>query len=153
MRLIVNADAGREVIRLSAGRLLLAIEPTGVYLENRATSERIEIARFVDETGTPRIDGDRLSAIASLSDREQLVFALLGEGLGMAEIGKRLGLSVKTIETYRARIKQKLNIDRGSQLITLAVEWNLKGRPIGTPGVMQSQNCGNNKIPDENKME
>jgi DNA-binding NarL/FixJ family response regulator len=66
--------------------------------------------------------------IAVLSDREMEVFRLIGEGVDMTQIGERLGLSVKTIETYRARIKQKLNITNRMELIHAAVEWVLKQR-------------------------
>lgn len=66
-----------------------------------------------------------LASIADLSDRELEVFRMLGEGLDMARISERLNLSVKTVETYRARIKQKLNIDNRMELIHAAVKWVL----------------------------
>ena len=50
---------------------------------------------------------------------------MLGEGKGMAEIATRINVSIKTVETYRARIKQTLNIKSRSLLIALAVESRL----------------------------
>jgi len=71
--------------------------------------------------------GDRNpSLICLLSDRELEVFQYLGEGLDMTRIGERMQLSIKTVETYRARIKQKLNMTSRTELIRSAVEWVLQ---------------------------
>jgi len=73
--------------------------------------------------------GDRNpSLIGLLSDRELEVFQYLGEGLDMTRIGERMQLSIKTVETYRARIKQKLNMTSRTELIRRAVEWVLQNR-------------------------
>ena len=58
-----------------------------------------------------------------LADRELQVFELTGRGLNTREIAARLRVSVKTIETYRARIRQKLNLQDGSELLQLAISW------------------------------
>lgn len=63
------------------------------------------------------------SPIARLTDRELEVFGLLGEGKGTREIAEQLCLSVKTVETYRARLKEKLNLKSGSKLLQQAFEW------------------------------
>ncbi|UCG58575.1 MAG: response regulator transcription factor [Phycisphaerales bacterium] len=63
------------------------------------------------------------SPIDRLTDRELEVFSLLGEGKSRREIAERLCLSVKTIETYRSRIKGKLNLSSGSELLKCAFEW------------------------------
>jgi DNA-binding NarL/FixJ family response regulator len=67
------------------------------------------------------------SPLDRLSDREREVFELLGRGLSIKEIGKRLHLSVKTIETYKAHLKQKLNLESTSQLVRHAVSWVERG--------------------------
>lgn len=54
--------------------------------------------------------------IVKLSDREIEVFELIGRGLSSREIARQLNLDVKTVETYRARIKTKLSIVSASQL-------------------------------------
>jgi DNA-binding NarL/FixJ family response regulator len=51
------------------------------------------------------------------------VFHLIGEGLGISEIGLRLHLSVKTIGTYRERIKEKLNLRNSTELLRHAFNW------------------------------
>lgn len=58
-----------------------------------------------------------------LADRELEVFGLIGQGAKTSEIAARLHLSVKTIETYRDRIRQKLNLENGSQLAAQAAQW------------------------------
>jgi DNA-binding NarL/FixJ family response regulator len=58
-----------------------------------------------------------------LSDREFEVFQLLGHGFSTSEISKKLNLTVSTIETYRAHIKDKFNLRNASELVKLAVQW------------------------------
>ncbi|MCW8137519.1 MAG: response regulator transcription factor [Planctomycetota bacterium] len=58
-----------------------------------------------------------------LSDRELQVFQLLGMGRATRQIAKELHLSIKTIETYRANIKKKLNLNDGLELLQHAVRW------------------------------
>lgn len=58
-----------------------------------------------------------------LSDRELQVFRLIGSGLGTSRVAQELQLSVKTIETHRQRIKQKLGLANGTELTKRAAEW------------------------------
>ena len=64
-----------------------------------------------------------VSAIERLSDRELEVFRLIGEGHRTRQIAKKLHLSVKTIETYRAHIKEKLNLADAAELLQYAIRW------------------------------
>jgi DNA-binding NarL/FixJ family response regulator len=61
--------------------------------------------------------------IERLTDRELSVFELIGEGRTTREIGVRLRVSVATIETYRARIKEKLDLENAGQLHARASSW------------------------------
>lgn len=63
------------------------------------------------------------SPLEVLSDRELEVFELTGRGFGTRDISERLGLSIKTIESYRARIKTKLNLSGAAELMQHAVQW------------------------------
>lgn len=63
------------------------------------------------------------SPVARLADRELEVFQLIGRGQGTRKIAENLNLSVKTVESYRARIKEKLQLDDGIQLLQRAVQW------------------------------
>lgn len=60
-----------------------------------------------------------------LSDRELEVFQLIGEGITTKEIADTLNLSIKTIETYKSHIKNKLDIRDSTELIQFAVEWKV----------------------------
>jgi DNA-binding NarL/FixJ family response regulator len=63
--------------------------------------------------------------VDQLSDREMETFELIGAGLGSREIAERLCISVKTVEAYRQRIKEKLGIGTAPELARRAVEWVL----------------------------
>jgi DNA-binding NarL/FixJ family response regulator len=63
------------------------------------------------------------SAVERLSDRELEVFRLIGEGYGTREIAEKLHLSIKTIETYRAHIKEKLGFQDANELLRSAIQW------------------------------
>jgi len=58
-----------------------------------------------------------------LAEREMQVFELTGHGLSTRQIAERLHIDVKTVETYRARIKEKLMLNDSSQLLQLAIKW------------------------------
>jgi len=70
------------------------------------------------------------SSIASLSDRELEVFRLIGEGLGTRQIAEHLALSVKTVESYQAHIKDKLMLRSARELVQHAIEWTLGEKPL-----------------------
>ena len=63
------------------------------------------------------------SPLEVLSDRELEVFEMTGRGIPSREISERLHLSVKTVESYRARIKTKLGLANGTELMKHAVAW------------------------------
>lgn len=63
------------------------------------------------------------SPLEVLSDRELEVFEMTGRGRPTREIAERMHLSVKTVESYRARIKTKLNLESGTELMQHAVHW------------------------------
>ncbi len=65
----------------------------------------------------------KLTGIEQLTDRELEVFELIGRGRSTREIGARLHLGSTTVDTYRARIKTKLQIENSSQLMHEAVRW------------------------------
>jgi DNA-binding NarL/FixJ family response regulator len=63
------------------------------------------------------------SPLGNLTDRELEVFELVGRGISTAMIAERLGVSVKTIETYRSNIKTKLDLKDAADLIRYATTW------------------------------
>jgi DNA-binding NarL/FixJ family response regulator len=62
-------------------------------------------------------------AVERLSDRELEVLELIGKGNEVRQIGKLLHLSPKTVETHRAHIKEKLNLQNARQVARFAVQW------------------------------
>lgn len=66
---------------------------------------------------------DYVSSVALLADRELQVFEMLGKGQGTRQIAELLLLDVKTVETYRARIKDKLGLKDSSELLQRAIAW------------------------------
>lgn len=67
--------------------------------------------------------GSGESAVSQLSDRELEVFRMLGEGIETRRISALLGLSMKTVQAYCARIKEKLNLANATELLREAVRW------------------------------
>jgi DNA-binding NarL/FixJ family response regulator len=63
------------------------------------------------------------TSVSNLSDRELEVFRLIGQGYSTRKIAEMLHLSIKTVETYRAHIKGKLNLEDAAQLLQYAVQW------------------------------
>ena len=62
------------------------------------------------------------SRLSSLSDRELEVFRLIGEGRSTRQIAEKLHLSIKTVETYQAHIKDKLSLHSGRELVQHAIQ-------------------------------
>lgn len=63
------------------------------------------------------------SPIEDLSDRELQIFSLIGQGRSTRQIAEELHLSIKTVETHRAHIKEKLNLKSATELVQHAVQW------------------------------
>lgn len=64
------------------------------------------------------------SPVEQLSDRELVVFDLLGQGLGTRAIAERLRVSIKTVQAYCGRIKEKLNLGSATELLREAMRHN-----------------------------
>src|SRR5439155_10515115 len=87
------------------------------YLSRRMNERMID--KFSNDASTPAVSGLDLER---LSDRELEVLQLIGHGSGTRDIAAQLRLSIKTVETYRAHIKQKLQLRNRIELIRLAME-------------------------------
>ena len=115
---------------LRAGALGYVVKQEAVEVIVRAVRAVAAGEIFVSEAVASRIVG-RLragggqvgSALESLSDRELNVLSLIGRGLGTREIAECLHISVKTVESYRERLKEKMNLRSGSELVRYAVRW------------------------------
>jgi DNA-binding NarL/FixJ family response regulator len=89
-----------------------------IYLSDRMSNKMLQ--QFIG--GAPSMIQSRIS---SLSDRELEVFRLIGEGRATREIADELHLSIKTVETYQAHIKEKLALRSGRELIQHAIQWKI----------------------------
>lgn len=91
--------------------------------------------------GRPAEDGMADSTAQILSNRELEVFGLIGRGHKTAEIARQLKLSVKTIETHRLRIREKLGLTDSAKLAYAAVRWvheqngTTNSSPVARPAV------------------
>jgi DNA-binding NarL/FixJ family response regulator len=86
-----------------------------VHVSERMSQNLLE--RVAHEGPAPR------GRLGGLTDRELEVFELIGRGLSTSNIADRLGVSIKTIETYRSNIKAKLDLKDATDLIRYAATW------------------------------
>jgi DNA-binding NarL/FixJ family response regulator len=90
-------------------------------------SGRVYLSELMHNRLLYKVVGGVSAALASdlgqLSDRELEVFQLIGEGRSTRQIGDSLHLSVSTVETYRAHLKQKLGLANATELVQRAVQW------------------------------
>ena len=89
-------------------------------------SGRIYVSETVAQGVLERIGNPErfpVGSLAALTDRELEVFELIGRGRSTAAIARHLGVSVKTIETYRANIKTKFNLQDATDLVRYATSW------------------------------
>ena len=108
---VMKAEAMTHV--LSAVRKVLE---GGIYVSPRF-SERLVFKAIQS------LEGGMGSPVDKLSDRELEVLHLLGRGFGTREIASELHLSVKTIETHRAHIKEKLGFKDAGEMVRFAIDW------------------------------
>jgi DNA-binding NarL/FixJ family response regulator len=87
-----------------------------LYVSERVSANIVK--RFVDGKAEGVSSPEEL-----LSDREMEVFQLIGQGFGTRQIADQLHVSVKTVETYRANVKEKLNLKNATELMKHAVHW------------------------------
>lgn len=86
------------------------------------------VARKLLRRVTGKQSDKERTGMDALSDRELEVFELIGLGKSINEIAEHLHLSPKTVETYRAHLKEKLNIESSHQLAREAFIWSVQGQ-------------------------
>lgn len=121
----IHAGARGYITKQEATRkILLALETVHrgeVYL-----GENIAMNLARQATGRSRTKTGL--SVNQLSDREFRVFEMIGRGYSTREISAQLKLDRRTVETYRARIKDKLNLKNSSELLRQAIQWGQAGR-------------------------
>lgn len=139
-RAILEHDSACRVIVLSMYsdreyvRRALKAGAAGYVVKRSAAKEVVEAIRAVFGGGrylSPRVadvviddyaDDKAADPLARLSTREREVLQLLAEGRTGAQIAERLSLSQKTVETYRARLVEKLGIRDVAGLVRFAIQ-------------------------------
>ncbi len=116
-------------------RRVLAAGAQGYVMKRHADSEVLEAARRVRDGSVyvgraarlplePAADAiGENGSLDILTDREFEIFLLIGQGFMPRHVAERLSLSVSTVEVYRQRIKEKLEIDSSTMLLRYAVRW------------------------------
>jgi DNA-binding NarL/FixJ family response regulator len=89
-----------------------------IYVSDRVANKML--THYITGAGTLRN-----SSIADLSDRELEVFRLIGEGHGTRQIAEELHISIKTVESYQAHIKEKLSLRSARELMQHAIQWSM----------------------------
>jgi len=106
----ITKDEASEKV-MTAIRKVVAGE---IYLSEQMTARVLENLSGKNAGGSP---------LERLTDRELEVFQLIGNGKTAKQIAESLNLGLTTIDTYRARIKEKLNLKNANELIHEAAEW------------------------------
>ena len=117
---LVVADAAAPPIDRSPIRTEPPTKPVPKSMRNKPTPS----------LGTPVVldDDTVVPAVGALSEREREVLEMLAQGYAQREVGEKLGVSVKTIETYRARLTQKLGLKTRAELVKYALAVGLLRR-------------------------
>lgn len=124
-----------RAVRAGALGYVMKQAPTAEVMEAIRATLRGEL--YLSETMRSRMVQQHLhgpaepvkSDIDVLSDRELEIFELIGKGETTRKISAKLNLSVSTVETHRAHIKEKLHLTNAVELVRRAVEWlNQQGR-------------------------
>lgn len=112
--------SGYVMKRESTGQIVQAIRQVreGKLFANPAMLAQLT-ARFMGRGGSAEKEPADV-----LSDRELEVFRRIGAGRSTREISEDLGVSLKTVQTYCGRIKEKLGLDDGQELSRLAYRWH-----------------------------
>ena len=117
---MLSAGANGYIMKQAASEQFLAslrrVLDGGIYVSEAVGSNMIQ--KFAS-------GGSYTSAnpIDRLSNRELQILHMIGKGMSTRETANSLNLSIKTVESHRQRIKRKLNLNTGAQLVQYAVNW------------------------------
>ncbi len=119
----LRAGANGYIMKLEATeKVLVAIRRIlagDVYVSERVA--KLMMHHFVGG-GPAQCD----SPVAGLTDRELEVFRLIGDGRGTRQIATELHISIKTVESYQAHIKEKLGLRNARELLQSAIQWTIR---------------------------
>ena len=116
---VLRAGAKGYITKEEGGKMIIdgisKILDGQIFLSERMAAKMVWM--FVGGGGAAR------PSIQNLTDRELEVFELIGHGMPTREIAEKRHLSVKTVDSYREHIKEKLKLDSAAELLKHAIEW------------------------------
>ena len=117
---LLAAGASGYIMKQAASELFIqALEE--VLAGRTYTSDAVN-ARLLHKTAAGGVRNGWIATDA-LSNRELQILEMIGRGLSSRQVAESLNLSIKTIEAHRQRIKRKLKLKTGAQLVNFAVTW------------------------------
>jgi DNA-binding NarL/FixJ family response regulator len=121
---VLRAGASGYIMKQEGtAKLIVAIRTVmdgEIYVSDRMASRML--GKFIGGKA-----GSGSSPLERLSDRELEVFEMLGRGLSTREVAERLCVSIKTIESHREHIKEKLKLRNANELVQHATQWVMSG--------------------------
>jgi len=121
-----EAVYAERALRAGAHGYIMKQEATNAVLNalRKVLADDVYVSEEVVSRMLRRMVGGRPGdGIERLSDRELEVFQALGQGLSVSEIADKLKVSPKTVDTYRAHIKEKLGLASATDVLRVAVSW------------------------------
>lgn len=129
---LLEAGASGYVVKSSVSTELLDAIRT---VAAGRTFVRPEAARVLAEGWTRRAATDEArQRFDQLSDRERTVFGLMAQGYSTSQIGERINVSAKTVDTYRRRINEKLGLSERADYVRLALRLGVLTPDAGESG-------------------
>ena len=139
-----------RALRAGAKGYIMKRETTGKVIEalRQVLEGKFYISEAIAQAMTARVVEGKTpvprSPIEQLSDRELAVFNLLGQGRGTRQIAETLGVSIKTIQAYCARIKQKLSLQSATDLLREAFRYK-EANAAGLVGTAPTTGLGGHR--------
>ena len=124
-RALKDGSAGFVLKQAAGDELIMAIRTVssgGVYLHPQHTQILLEQSMDRENNAASGQFSEKETRYRTLSEREAQVFRLVALGYRNHEIAEQLFLSVKTVETYKARVRQKLGVRSRVELVRYALE-------------------------------
>jgi DNA-binding NarL/FixJ family response regulator len=131
LKQVLSSGGSGYVLKQAASEELLsaihAVNDGGIFIHPHHAQALARDSATIGDESTQRTGNLLEQRYGSLSERESEVFRLLALGHSNGEIAELMFLSVKTVETYKARLMRKLEIVSRAELVHVALELNLMG--------------------------
>jgi DNA-binding NarL/FixJ family response regulator len=130
MRILVlslfnEAHHAERALRAGANGYIMKRESSAALVAaiRQVLAGQVYVSSAMNELILQKVAGGAASPIDVLSDREFEIFELIGQGFGTRQIADRLHLSMKTVESHREHIREKLDLENTFELVQRALHW------------------------------